>query len=129
MALARLVLATRNPHKVGELQAILHEAGVDVSLVGMDAFPDLPDVVEDGLTFAANALKKARETSAATQLPCLADDSRLELFRIRFSYWGFRPTDAPDARPDSAQSSHSGSALPVYASIEIGDIDAVAYAS
>jgi XTP/dITP diphosphohydrolase len=77
MASARLVLATRNPHKVGELQAILRDAGVDVSLVGMDDFPTVPDVVEDGLTFAANALKKARETAAATQLPCLADDSGL----------------------------------------------------
>ena len=43
-----LVLATRNVHKVGELQVILTDAGVDVSLVGMDAFPDVPDVVEDG---------------------------------------------------------------------------------
>ena len=77
MASARLVLATRNPHKVGELQAILLHAGVDVSLVGMDAFPHVPDVVEDGLTFASNALKKARETATATQLPCLADDSGL----------------------------------------------------
>jgi XTP/dITP diphosphohydrolase len=77
MTAARLVLATRNPHKVGELEAILREAGVDVSLVGMDAFPAVPDVVEDGLTFAANALKKARETAGATQLPCLADDSGL----------------------------------------------------
>jgi XTP/dITP diphosphohydrolase len=77
MTAARLVLATRNPHKVGELEAILREASVDVSLVGMDAFPAVPDVVEDGLTFAANALKKARETAVATQLPCLADDSGL----------------------------------------------------
>jgi XTP/dITP diphosphohydrolase len=77
MTAARLVLATRNPHKVGELEAILREAGVDVFLVGMDAFPAVPDVVEDGLTFAANALKKARETAGATQLPCLADDSGL----------------------------------------------------
>lgn len=77
MAAARLVLATRNAHKVGELQAILRDAGVDVSLVGMDAFPAVPDVVEDGLTFAANALKKARGTAVATQLPCVADDSGL----------------------------------------------------
>jgi XTP/dITP diphosphohydrolase len=77
MTAARLVLATRNPHKVGELEAILREAGVDVSLIGMDAFPAVPDVVEDGLTFAANAVKKARETAVATQLPCVADDSGL----------------------------------------------------
>jgi XTP/dITP diphosphohydrolase len=74
---ARLVLATRNAHKVGELQAILTDAGVAVTLIGMDAFPAVPDVVEDGLTFADNALKKARETAAATGLPCAADDSGL----------------------------------------------------
>jgi len=74
---ARLVLATRNAHKVGELQAILTDAGVAVSLIGMDSFPAVPDVVEDGLTFADNALKKARETAAATGLACVADDSGL----------------------------------------------------
>jgi XTP/dITP diphosphohydrolase len=77
VAPAPLLLATRNAHKVGELQAILTDAGVDVLLLGMDAFPAVPDVVEDGLTFATNALKKARETAAATQLPCVADDSGL----------------------------------------------------
>ena len=74
---AQLVLATRNLHKLDELAEILGAAGVDVSLVGMDSFSDVPDVVEDGLTFAANALKKARETAAATRLPCVADDSGL----------------------------------------------------
>jgi XTP/dITP diphosphohydrolase len=77
MSAPRLVLATRNTHKVAELQAILGEAGVVVDLVGMDAFPDVPDVVEDGLTFADNAMKKARETALATALPCVADDSGL----------------------------------------------------
>jgi XTP/dITP diphosphohydrolase len=72
---ARLVLATRNVHKVGELRAILSAAGVEVSLVGMEAFPDVPDVVEDGLTFEANARKKAIETAAEVGLPCVADDS------------------------------------------------------
>jgi XTP/dITP diphosphohydrolase len=75
--LARLVLATRNAHKVGELEAILTGIGVDVSLVGMDAYPDVPDVVEDGLTFAANAVKKAVAAASATGLPAVADDSGL----------------------------------------------------
>ncbi|MGZ4593586.1 MAG: XTP/dITP diphosphatase [Actinomycetes bacterium] len=73
----RLVLATRNRHKVQELQEILAGAGLDVELVGMDAFPDVPDVVEDGLTFAANALLKARAAAAATGLLAVADDSGL----------------------------------------------------
>ena len=73
----RLVLATRNRHKVEELEAILGSAGQSVELVGLDAFPDLPDVVEDGLSFEANALKKARAAAAATGLSALADDSGL----------------------------------------------------
>ncbi len=74
---ARLVLATRNRHKVEELRAILADVGVDVPLLGLDSFPDVPEVVEDGLTFEANAAKKAREVAAATGLPAIADDSGL----------------------------------------------------
>ena len=74
---ARLVLATNNPHKVAELRAILSDAGLGVELVGLDAFPAAGDVVEDGLTFAANASKKAHASAAATGLPSLADDSGL----------------------------------------------------
>ncbi|GAB2923774.1 RdgB/HAM1 family non-canonical purine NTP pyrophosphatase [Streptomyces mayteni] len=73
----RLVLATRNAHKVTELRAILGAAGVDTELVGADAFPDLPDVKETGVTFAENSLLKARALAAATGLPAVADDSGL----------------------------------------------------
>jgi XTP/dITP diphosphohydrolase len=72
-----VVLATRNPHKVGELREILTEAGVAVDLVAASDFPDVPDVAETGDTFAANALLKARAVTAATGLPALADDSGL----------------------------------------------------
>ncbi len=71
----RLVLATRNAHKLTELEEILSAAGLDVSL---EALPDsAPDVVEDGLTFAQNAVKKARSAAEATGLPAVADDSGL----------------------------------------------------
>jgi XTP/dITP diphosphohydrolase len=71
----RLVLATRNAHKVSELADILGAAGLDVELLPL---PDgAPDVVEDGLTFAENALKKARSAAAVTALPAVADDSGL----------------------------------------------------
>ena len=73
----KLVLATRNAHKVEELRAILTDVGLRAELVGLDAFPEVADVVEDGLTFEANALKKAREVADATGLPSLADDSGL----------------------------------------------------
>nr|WP_201023213.1 RdgB/HAM1 family non-canonical purine NTP pyrophosphatase [Serinicoccus chungangensis] len=76
---SRVVLATRNPGKVGELRDILAEAldRAGLELVGLDAFPDLEDVVESGVTFAQNALLKARYAAAATGLPALADDSGL----------------------------------------------------
>lgn len=79
----KIVLATRNEHKLGELRAILAEVaarpeGPDLSrieLVGAGQFPDLPDVVESGLTFAANALLKAVDAAERTGLPAIADDS------------------------------------------------------
>jgi XTP/dITP diphosphohydrolase len=73
----RLVLATRNAHKVEELRRIL--APYDVELVGLDAFPDVADVAETGATFADNAVLKARAVAAATGLVAVADDSGLEV--------------------------------------------------
>jgi XTP/dITP diphosphohydrolase len=73
----RVVLATRNAYKVGELREILTDAGLDLDLVGVDAFPDVPDVAETGATFAENALLKARAAAEATGLPAVADDSGL----------------------------------------------------
>jgi XTP/dITP diphosphohydrolase len=73
----RLVLATRNGHKVLELSRILAAAGTGVSLVGLDSFPDAPEVPETGLTFADNALLKAHAIAGYTGLPAVADDSGL----------------------------------------------------
>jgi XTP/dITP diphosphohydrolase len=71
------VLATQNSHKLVEMRRILDEAGLDIELVGTDQFPDLTDVVENGSTYAANALLKARSVCAETGLPAIADDSGL----------------------------------------------------
>ena len=71
----QLVLATRNKHKLEELAEILGAAGLDVELLPLP--DDAPDVVEDGLTFAENALKKARSAANATGVPSVADDSGL----------------------------------------------------
>lgn len=82
----RLVLATRNGHKLGELRAILVGSAdapgalptlAPADVVGADAYPHVADVVEDGVTFAENALLKARALAAATGLPAVADDSGL----------------------------------------------------
>lgn len=81
---ARIVLATRNEHKVGEVRAILadvlagqlEDAVLNAAVVGVAGL-DVPDVPETGVTFAENALIKARAASLATGLPALADDSGL----------------------------------------------------
>lgn len=81
--LARLVLASHNAHKLGELRAILVPAdgsgvpGLDPASVVSAADFGVVEPVEDGLTFAANALIKARALAKATGLPAVADDSGL----------------------------------------------------
>jgi XTP/dITP diphosphohydrolase len=67
----KVVLATHNPHKVAEFQQIVAATRPDLEVVGYDG----PEPVEDGVTFAANALIKARAAAAHTGLPALADDS------------------------------------------------------
>ncbi|MFI6873086.1 RdgB/HAM1 family non-canonical purine NTP pyrophosphatase [Streptomyces sp. NPDC050400] len=75
--MTRLILATRNNGKIVELRAILADAGMPHDLVGADAYPDVPDVRETGVTFAENALLKAHALAKATGLPAVADDSGL----------------------------------------------------
>ncbi|HYF77380.1 MAG TPA: RdgB/HAM1 family non-canonical purine NTP pyrophosphatase, partial [Symbiobacteriaceae bacterium] len=71
MSNKRLVLASKNPGKLRELQALLAGSGIEV--VGLD--PASPDVDETGTTFEENALIKARAACAATGLPALGEDS------------------------------------------------------
>jgi len=75
----RVVLATRNAHKVIELREILADLVEEIGLevVGVTEFPDVDDVVEDGVTFAENATLKAVAVARATGLPTIADDSGL----------------------------------------------------
>lgn len=76
----RLVLASRNRHKLLELHTFLQELPVEVVSVD-DVHPGLV-LVEDGPTFADNALKKARAVFEGTRSPALADDSGLEVFYL-----------------------------------------------
>jgi XTP/dITP diphosphohydrolase len=75
---AKLVFATHNRGKLVELNQLLADLDI-VVLAPEDLASDLPEVVEDGDTFVANATKKALEVSRATGLPALADDSGLEV--------------------------------------------------
>jgi XTP/dITP diphosphohydrolase len=80
----RLLLATRNGGKLAELQRILDAAlGVGgVSLVGLADVAAYDEVPEKGLTFAENALLKAREGAKRTGLPTVADDSGLAVHAL-----------------------------------------------
>lgn len=70
-----LVVATKNKGKVREFEHAFASLGIKVK--SMFDYENLPDVVEDGDTFEANALKKARTVAEALKLPVLADDSGL----------------------------------------------------
>lgn len=65
------VLATHNLHKVEEFTAIISQSIPEIEIRSYDG----PEPVEDGVTFAENALIKARAAAAHTGLPALADDS------------------------------------------------------
>lgn len=74
----KLLVATRNAGKVRELSRLF--ASLDgMELVGLDQFPDVPEVHEDADTFEGNAIKKALELAHATGLATLADDSGIEV--------------------------------------------------
>jgi XTP/dITP diphosphohydrolase len=73
----RLLLATRNPGKLAELQRLLESAVPGVTVVGLRDVPEYPEAPETGATFAENALLKAREAVRYTGLPAVADDSGL----------------------------------------------------
>lgn len=93
----RVVLATRNAHKVGELRRILAPAGIE--LVSLDEFPDADEVAETGATFAANALLKAHAAAAATGIVAIADDSGIAVDALNGMpgvlsvYWAGRARD------------------------------------
>lgn len=92
----QLVLATHNPHKVEEFQAIVAATRPDLEVIGYDG----PEPVEDGVTFAENALIKARVAAAHTGLPALADDSgiRVDVLGgapgVFSAYWAGHAKDA-----------------------------------
>ena len=76
----RVVLASRNAHKVEEMDRILADAGLHVEVVGIAAFDgvaEIPEVPETEASFEGNALLKARAVCAATGVPAVADDSGL----------------------------------------------------
>ena len=88
-----LVLATRNRHKVAELLMLLGDPRITIRT--LDEFTGAPDVLEDGGTCEANAVKKARAIAEYTGLPAVADDTGLEV-------------DALDGRPGVYAARYAG---------------------
>ena len=76
----RIVLATGNQGKVRELSSLLVELNIEI--VPQSKF-GVPEVEETGLTFVENAIIKARNASAHTGLPAIADDSGLEVDHLK----------------------------------------------
>lgn len=73
----KLLLATANPHKIREIEALV--AGSSVQLVSLRDYPTIELPEETGTTIAANALLKAEHCTRETGLPALADDSGIEV--------------------------------------------------
>lgn len=74
--LEQLLFASGNQHKIRELQQILRPFGITVTTPS--EIGGLPEVIEDGDSFAANAIKKAQSGLQHSGLPTLADDSGIE---------------------------------------------------
>ena len=76
----KLVLATRNNHKIKEVSAILNEClSEEIELLSLDDIGLEGEIVEDGATFEENALIKARCAFEKGGIPSIADDSGLEV--------------------------------------------------
>ena len=89
-----LVMATRNPGKVRELQELLQDTGVN--LLSLADFPEIPEIPEEGATFAENAATKARAVARLTGLPALTDDSGLAVDALSGAPGVFSARDAQD---------------------------------
>lgn len=72
-----VVVATGNAHKVVEIEAILRDVLPDVRFIALGELGEFPDPVEDGDSFVANALIKARAAFEQTGFMAIADDSGL----------------------------------------------------
>jgi len=75
--IADIIIATKNKGKVREIKHYLKN--LDINLLSLNDFEEIPEVVEDGGSFRDNSLKKARIIAKALKKPALADDSGLEV--------------------------------------------------
>ena len=105
----RILLATGNAHKLREVQEILTPFGINV--LSPNEVGGLDDVVEDGDTFAANAIKKAQAGCAATGLWTLADDSGIEARALNWEPGVYSARYAGEPCDDAANNRKLAAAL------------------
>jgi len=79
--LMKLLVATRNKHKLREIREILAELNLDI--VSSADIAGLPEIIEDAPTIRDNAIKKAVETARFAKMLTLADDSGLEVDALK----------------------------------------------
>jgi XTP/dITP diphosphohydrolase len=95
----KVVVATRNRHKVREIALLLAEAELGIEAVTIDEIAPAAELVENEDTFEGNALAKARQAAAACGLPAIADDSGIEVDAlsgapgVRSARWAGEPCD------------------------------------
>lgn len=75
--MTELLIATRNKKKLAEIRELLSD--LDLRITSLDDYPDMPDIEEDGKTFADNALKKAATIALYTKKLVMGEDSGLEV--------------------------------------------------
>ena len=73
----KIVIATRNQHKLSEMHAILNESSIQ--FVGLEDFPKIKEIEETGNTLLENSLIKARAVNRLTGYPTIGDDTGLEV--------------------------------------------------
>jgi XTP/dITP diphosphohydrolase len=97
-----IVLATKNRKKIEEIKKICDVMGTASRIYTLDDFPDFEDVVEDGDTFEANAIKKAVQISKSTGMTAVADDSGIEVDALNGAPGVFSARYAGEDADDSA---------------------------
>ncbi|MEK6682840.1 MAG: XTP/dITP diphosphatase [Nitrospirota bacterium] len=95
-----IVLATGNQNKVKEIKAVLK--GLDLKILTLKDFPNIPEIIEDGETFKENAVKKARGIAGFTGRIALADDSGLEVLALNNAPGVYSARFAGEKASDSA---------------------------
>ncbi len=79
--MTELLVATRNKKKLEEIKYLLRD--LDLRITSLADYPDLPEIEEDGKTFAQNAIKKAATIALATRKLTMGEDSGLEVKALK----------------------------------------------